>query len=76
MKTFETEVKASILGNMAYSRLSEIVENDLGKSVAEVGSIHEAKFLLAIEEAISTGADFLQIRIRHESAEMKPERDA
>jgi hypothetical protein len=66
MKTLEAEVHTDVLGNLAYGRLTELLDGELGNTEPELSYVQEAKFLITVKEALAMKADFLTVRIRYD----------
>lgn len=67
-KTFEMEIPASRLSNMAWSRLHELLGEDLGSRQPELEPVQEAETLLQFKKALAMRADFVMLRIRYDEA--------
>lgn len=67
-KTFEMEMQAAELGNLAWVRLQELMDGNLSdRDRIDPESVEEAEKMLKFKRAISERADFLLIRLRYES---------
>jgi hypothetical protein len=66
-RTFEMEMLASLLGNLAWARLQDLMGEDLSRSEVEGEAISEAEILLQFMRAIASKSDFVLIRLRHDS---------
>lgn len=63
--TYEMEMDASVLSNLAWSRITELMENGLSRQKPEGDDISEAELLLQFKRAVSNKSDFLMIRLRY-----------
>lgn len=68
-KTHEMEMDASVLSNLAWVRMSELMEGGLSRQTPDGEDISEAELLLQFKRAIATKSDFLLIRLRYNAAE-------
>lgn len=67
-KTYEMEMRADQLTNLAWVRLGELMENELANSDPEPESISEAELMLMFKRAVAEKSDFLLIRLRYDKA--------
>lgn len=68
-KTFEMEMDASVLSNLSWARLSELMDDGLSKSRPDTDAISEAELLLQFKRAIAVRSDFVMIRLRYNESE-------
>jgi len=66
VRNMALEIKAEDLGNIAYARLAELMEDDLGKTSVEKTTIREAEFLIQIMKEISEQTPFITLRIKYD----------
>lgn len=65
MKTIEIEIPAERLGNFAWCRLRELLDDELSRQSPELAPVEEAETLLQFKKALAERADFLVIRLRY-----------
>lgn len=68
MTTFEMEAEAFLIGNSAWTRLQDLMDDKLGnREDIDPESVREAEIWLQFKKAISLRADFISIRLRYEA---------
>ena len=67
----EIPVNAERLSDVAYSKLVDLVEDELGHSEPEICYIEEAEFLLAIQKAIIKKAPYIILKVSYPKEENK-----
>lgn len=67
--TYEMEMDSRVLSNLAWSRLSELMEEGLSRNKPDADDISEAELLLQFKRAIATKSDFLLVRLRYDETD-------
>jgi hypothetical protein len=64
-KTYEMEMTADALSNLAWCRLHDLMSDGLESKEPEPEDISEAEIMLQFKRAIANKSDFVMIRLRY-----------
>ena len=67
----EISIDAARLCDVAYSKLADLVEDELGHANPEICNIEDAEFLLAIQKAIAKKAPYIVLKVSYQKEESK-----
>jgi hypothetical protein len=64
-KTYEMEMAADELSNLAWCRLHDLMSDGLGNKEPALEEISEAEIMLQFKRAVANKSDFVMIRLRY-----------